>query len=166
MAHWTRAGWRAGVIAGIVILVIVGLVGCGGFGVDVKPVTVNATARVDEPVRIEGEVPVTIQGPIVVRLDLQGATVEYSGTYVSEALMDRIQVNETTAEWISAVIGPPDSRSALSDGTEIWKWVYQPKGSQVSLLSLLGQDKDRPSPQPITAYVRLRDGVVIDKWRG
>lgn len=133
-------------------------------GFDVKPVTVNATAHVDQPVEIKGEVPIVLKGPIVVQL--QGPSVEYTGTYVSDALMERVQLGSTTSEWIRAVIGEPDSTAKMADGSEIWKWVYRPKGSQFMLLSLPGQEKQSPTPQPITAYVRVKDDVVVDKWRG
>jgi hypothetical protein len=64
-----------------------------------------------------------------------------------------------------AVVGKPDTVTRMSDGSEIWKWVYRPAG-QMTLLTLPGQEKQPPSPQPITAYVKLVNGLVVDKWRG
>ena len=104
-------------------------------------------------------------GPIVVQL--QGPSVEYEGVYVSDALLERLQVGTTTADWVTAVLGEPTSRTTLGDGSEIWKWTYRPIRHQTSLISLLGQgDEEEPNPNPVTAFVRLKDGVVVEKWRG
>jgi hypothetical protein len=168
------------------ILIAIGLgavfVGCGGLSI--QPVTLAEPVRLADPIeladkpilldalRIDDTVPIVITQPVPIALsgpitiNLQGPSVEYQGTYVSEALMERIHLGNTTAEWLLAVIGEPEFRTPMSDGTEIWKWVYRPASAQSPLVSLLGQDDQRPSPQPITAYVRLQDGIVIDKWRG
>jgi hypothetical protein len=179
-------GARALVIALVVAAAVIGaavFVGCGGIGVRMAddigiepvslaepvkvdgPITLDAL-RIDEtvPIAIQGSVPVALAGPITIQLE--GPSVEYEGTYVSEALIERIQLGTTGADWILAVVGEPQSRTTLDDGSEIWKWVYRPTGSQQSLVSLLGQDEEKPQPQPITAFVRLKDGLVIDKWRG
>jgi hypothetical protein len=154
-----------------------------GCGIPIAPVTLAEGVVVEEPIEIahpiqldalrinetvpiviEHPVPIAISGPITIQL--QGPQVEHQGTYVSEALMQRIQIGITDAEWIIAVVGEPDSRHPMSDGTEIWKWVYRPVAAQQPLVDVLGTDDRRPDPQPITAYVRLREGIVVDKWRG
>lgn len=130
------------------------------------PIALDAL-RIDQtvPIQIQGAVPIQLPGPVTIQI--QGPSVEYEGTYISEALMERVQLGTTTGEWILAVIGEPQARTAMSDGSEIWKWVYRPTGSQGSLVNLLGQsDEKKPQPQPITAFVRIKDGVVVDKWRG
>jgi hypothetical protein len=157
-----------------------------GCGIPLAPVTLAEGVVVEEPIeiahpieldalRIDQTVPIVIQHPVPIALpaemppitiQLQGPQVEHRGTYVSEALMQRIQIGITDAEWIVAVVGQPDSRHPMSDGTEIWKWVYRPSASQQPLIDVLGTDDRRPDPQPITAYVRLREGIVVDKWRG
>jgi hypothetical protein len=130
-----------------------------------KPVKLDAL-RIDQtiPIVIEHPVPIALPGPITIQL--QGPGSEYQGTYVSEAMMERIQLGATDGEWLLAVVGEPDSRHAMKDGSEIWKWVYRPAAGALPILNLMGQDEKKPDPQPITAYVRLKDGVVIDKWRG
>lgn len=178
-------GWLvAGVVLVIAIVVAVVFVGCGGVGVrlseeiKVKPIELAGPVKVQGPIeldalRIDQTVPIQIQGAVPIQLpgpvtiQIQGPSIEYEGTYISEALMERVQLGTTTGEWILAVIGEPQARTAMSDGSEIWKWVYRPTGSQGSLVNLLGQtDEKKPQPQPITAFVRIKDGVVVDKWRG
>lgn len=129
------------------------------------PIELDAL-RIDQtvPIAIQHPVPIALEGPITIQL--QGPQIEHQGTYVSAALMDRIQIGMTDAEWIIAVVGEPDSRHPMSDGTELWKWVYRPAAAQQPLIDVLGTEDRRPDPQPITAYVRLQDGIVVDKWRG
>jgi hypothetical protein len=179
---------RRNAVAGLMLIpILVGaavfFVGCGGLAIQPvslkdpvrvanpielsdKPVVLDAL-RIDEtvPIAIAQPVPIALTGPITIKLE--GPSVDYEGIYVSEALMERITLGQTDAEWLSAVIGEPTSRHPMSDGTEIWKWVYRPRGTQTPLVDLLGQGQEkRPDPQPITAFVRLKDGVVVDKWRG
>jgi hypothetical protein len=173
------------IVGGAVFVVLVGaaalFVGCGGFAVQPisfaepvelrdpieladKPILLDAL-RIDQtvPISINQPVPIALTGPI--SISLTGPKVEYAGTYVSESLMERVQIGHTTDEWILAVIGEPDTRHEMSDGSVIWKWVYRPTATMPSLITLPGTE-GRPDPQPITAYVRMRDGIVIDKWRG
>jgi hypothetical protein len=172
------------IVVAVVMASILGavFVGCGGLAIQPvtladpvevagpielsdKPILLDAL-RIDEvvPISIATPVPIALSGPITI--NLQGPSVDYQGTYVSEALMERIHLGNTTSEWLLAVIGEPEFRTPMSDGTEIWKWVYRPASAQQPLVNLLGQDDQRPTPQPITAYVRLQDGIVVDKWRG
>lgn len=132
----------------------------------VEPIEV--VLRVDEgglPVRIttdEHGLPVRTTGDS--EMGIKQPSVRYEGVYVSEDLMERVQIGETTGEWILAVIGEPMERSTLSDGTEIWRWEFRPLDTGGPLVGLGGEQA--PQPMPIIAYVRLRDGLVIDKFRG
>lgn len=121
----------------------------------------NATAHAD----LKGDMTARVElaGPI--QINMQGPVVTYKGTYVSEGLFGRILVGNTKPDWILAVIGEPDIRAPLDDGTEIWRWAYRPVQQQGSLLSVFGSNKDEPKLQTVTCYVRLDKGVVIEKWR-
>ncbi len=59
-------------------------------------------------------------------------SVKYAGTYVSEAMLERVKLNSTTSEWLVAAWKEPTGRTTLTDGTEIWKWSYQPVEEQTS----------------------------------
>lgn len=180
MGRWIVA---AAILAAVVVGAVV-FVGCGGVGVDVarpirvEPIELARPIELAGPIRLEqlqigGTVPIVIQSGVPIQLpgpvtiQVQGPSVEYEGTYVSEALMERILVGQTTGEWVLAVVGPPQTKTPMSDGTEIWKWVYRPTGTTAPLLPVLGEgDREKPHPQPITAFVRIKEGVVVDKWRG
>lgn len=60
--------------------------------------------------------------PIVVRM--QGPSVRYSGTFVSEPLFAEIQAGRTSAAWVLAAFSEPDRRAAAPEGGECWVWAY------------------------------------------
>jgi hypothetical protein len=53
----------------------------------------------------------------------------------------------------------------LDDGTAVWKWVYRENGFNTSILQVTGAGDSPTLPQVLT-FIRMRDGTVIDKWRG
>lgn len=142
------------------------LVACGH-----STATLDGTMNVAGTMTVDGEMKgeMRLAGPIEISMRIDGPSVEYTGVYVSESLLERVTPNETRADWLLAVFGEPTSRSPLDDGSEIWKWAYVPvrqkSGAIVTFLSLGGDDKDEPTIQTSTTIVQLRDGVVIEKWR-
>jgi hypothetical protein len=138
-------------------ITLLALSGCG-------ETTLKSDSRIDmrmsEPMRIE----IAMAEPIKVDVNIQGPAIVYEGTFVSEELMEQVDVDKTTAEWVLAVVGEPDQRNAVSDGSEIWRWAYRPTRQQGSFVNFLGGDD--PQPHHILAYVRVRNGIVIEKWRG
>lgn len=138
------------------MLVASGLSGC-------SPIEGRFTA--DANAKLDGAMTMRLEGPIV--MQMQGPTVRYEGTYVSKELAERIEVNKTRTDWLLAVIGEPNGTASLDDGTEIWKWSYRPTEQTSSVVSVFGGggSKEEPRLQPVTTYVRLRSGVVIERWR-
>jgi len=117
---------------------------------------------------MRGELQTTLKldGPMTIQMQMQGPTVKYDGVYISEKLFDRVKVGETRADWLLAVFGEPTGKGPLENGDEIWKWAYRPLEQTTSVLSVFGGGtKDEPSLQPATAFVRLKDGAVVEKWR-
>jgi hypothetical protein len=112
--------------------------------------------------KLATEVTMKLDGPVT--MNMQGPTIKFSGVYVSQELLDRVELNVTTTDWIIAVFGEPTAKTELRDASEIWKWNYMPMEQQVSFLSLFGGKNDEARPQPWTVFLRLRDGVVIQKW--
>ncbi|MGH7132710.1 MAG: hypothetical protein ACREJO_12265 [Phycisphaerales bacterium] len=107
-----------------------------------------------------------LEGPIQIQMQMQGPTVKYEGTFVSEKLLEHVKVGETRSDWLVAVFGEPTSRAVLGDGSEIWKWSYRPLEAQGSVFSVFGGGaKDEPKLQQSTTFVRLNNSVVIEKWR-
>ena len=107
-----------------------------------------------------------IEGPIQVQMQMQGPSVKYSGVYVSENLLKRVELKETRADWLLAVFGEPTSRTKLDDDSQIWKWAYVPVEQETSLFTVFSSGgKDEPKIQTATTFVHLRDGVAVEKWR-
>ena len=104
---------------------------------------------------------------------VSGGTVKYEGTYISGDLLEMVQVNHTTGDWLLAVFGQPTDRSTLDDGSEIWRWVYRPVEQeqipQVVQVTALGVgEKDKPKMSAVyqIAFVQLRNNKVVSKGRG
>lgn len=117
--------------------------------------------------RLEGDVALKLEGPIQMNMQLQGPTIRYEGTNISDELLERVNPGKTTGEWVEAVLGEPSKKTPLSDGTEIWRWTYKPVAQEVSVVSLFGGGSEKePKLASTTVYVQLRDGIVIDKWKG
>jgi hypothetical protein len=89
-----------------------------------------------------------------------------SGSYVAESTFDKIQPGKTSAGWVKATLGEPNSKEAVeSTGSEIWKYSYtQTKESSGAVFLLFsGHDTKETTGH---AYVEMKDGVVVNKWRG
>lgn len=107
-----------------------------------------------------------LEGPIQIQMQLQGPTVKYDGVYVSDKLLDRVEVGKTRPDWLIAVLGEPTGKAPLDDGSEIWKWSYRPLEQEASVFSVFGGgSQNEPKLQPSTAFVRLNGRVVVEKWR-
>jgi hypothetical protein len=142
-------------LVGALALMCVVLAGCG----DTRVQTEHTMHLDMEPLELR----LALDGPI--QLMMEGPSVTYDGTFVSEEQLEWVDEKETTAEWVRAVFGEPDVITPLSDGTEIWRWSFRPTRAQGELLHIFGTEKE-PEPSHITTMVRIRDGVVIEKRRG
>lgn len=125
-----------------------------------NPMTMNGN--------LKGELVTTVRlaEPIQLQMQLQGPTIRYEGTYISDELVERIQVGKTTDDWILAVLGEPTGRSKLRDGTEIWQWIYRPVVQEASVVEVFAKDEKEPKLATRIVFVQIRGTVVIDKWKG
>ncbi len=125
-----------------------------------------------DPVRLEsslkGDLATTIklEGPIQFQAQLQGPTIKYEGTYISDELLEQVEVSKTTSDWILAVFGKADAESPLKDGTEIWRWTYRPVEQQASMVELWTKTEKEPKLATRGVFIQFRDGVVVRKWKG
>jgi outer membrane protein assembly factor BamE (lipoprotein component of BamABCDE complex) len=87
-----------------------------------------------------------------------------SGNYVPDNTFDKIEPGKTTQAWVKAVLGEPSNKST-ADGTEIWKWTYTERKESSGAIFLIFGGHDEKE-QSHAAYVELKDGVVVNKWRG
>jgi outer membrane protein assembly factor BamE (lipoprotein component of BamABCDE complex) len=88
-----------------------------------------------------------------------------SGNYVSEDTFSRIKPGKTTAGWVAATLGEPTTRTHLDDGSEVWKWTYtETRDSSGAVFLLFGHRSQRTTDG--AAFVELKNGLVVNKWRG
>ena len=114
-----------------------------------------------KPLRMEATL--DLKGPIT--MQVQGPSVRYEGTYVSDALFDLVKEGETSESWIIAAFGEPDRASELEDGSALLVWEYnltEVEGSGLNIVDFGGEKH----PAKITTMVQIRAGVVLHKWRG
>lgn len=152
-----HAATRCSVGAGAAVLAFIGP-GCGE-----SKMTMDGTLRGEMKADLNGAL--RLEGPVQIQMEMRGPTVRYEGVFISERLLDRVEVNKTSTDWLLAVLGEPTGRAELRDGTYIWKWSYRPLEQEASVISVFGSGKkDEPALQPSTVFVRLRNDVVIEKW--
>lgn len=150
-------------IVGVVVAAL-GLSACA-------PLQFEGALRMEGPLemRIEGPLEMRIDGPLEVRIE--GPLVFSDGSYISDENFARLEVG-SDAGWAVALFGEPDQRTTLSDGTEVWRWQFRHVGTNPSLVSIGEGDVENPtspdlkSTMVVTTFVHVRDGLVIDKWRG
>jgi outer membrane protein assembly factor BamE (lipoprotein component of BamABCDE complex) len=85
------------------------------------------------------------------------------GQYVSATTLEQIKPG-STPEYVLSLLSEPTTKTALSDGTEIWKWSYSKSTSSKSSLLLL-IDAEKCSSNRYNAYVQFENGVVAKTWR-
>ncbi|MDZ4753947.1 MAG: hypothetical protein SGJ11_05565 [Phycisphaerae bacterium] len=123
-----------------------------------KPLQLDSTMKLEGSFRLDG--------PVEITMNMTGPSTKYTGTYVSEKLLERVRLNSTRADWLVAVFGEPDVQAKLDDGTEIWRWSYLPLEQQGAIVDVFSTGgKDEPTVKQSVTVIQLRDGVVIDKWR-
>src|SRR5688572_11015273 len=93
------------------------------------------------------------------------STQQRTGNYVADTTFSQIEPGKTTAGWVLATLGEPDSKTKVEGAAEVWKWRYTEKRESNAAVFLLfgGSDKKETTG---TAFVELKDGVVTNKWRG
>jgi outer membrane protein assembly factor BamE (lipoprotein component of BamABCDE complex) len=108
-----------------------------------------------------GAVLLTLSGCLVSGSSNQQRT----GNYVADTTFSQIEAGKTTAGWVLAALGEPDTKTKADGGAEVWKWRYTEKRESNTAVFLLfgGSDKKETNG---TAFVELKDGVVTNKWRG
>lgn len=147
----------------IAFLSVAALAGCVE-----NPMTMNGNFKGDLNGTLKGDLVTTVRlaEPIQLQMQMQGPTIRYEGTYISDELVERIQVGKTTDDWIVAVLGEPTAKAELRDGTEVWRWVYRPVTQEASVIEVFAKDEKEPKLATRVVFVQLRGGVVIDKWKG
>lgn len=105
----------------------------------------------------------------LVTLGLNGCVIntgshrETSGRYIGEQTFEQVSPGKSK-EFVLAVLGEPSSKTPLSDGTEIWKWIYKQKNkSSGSVLFVFNGDSTTETET--STFVQFKDDVVSQAWR-
>ena len=89
-----------------------------------------------------------------------------SGNYVADTTFSQIEPGKTTAGWVQATLGDPSSKEKVdASNSEIWKYTYTEKKNSSGAVFLIfgGSDSKETTGH---AFVEIKDGVVVNKWRG
>jgi outer membrane protein assembly factor BamE (lipoprotein component of BamABCDE complex) len=88
---------------------------------------------------------------------------ERSGNYIGEETLRQVQPGHSQ-EYVRALFGDPTSRSAVSEGVELWKWTYeQETRSSGSVLLVFSSRRSTESGGAV--YVEFTDAQVSKIWR-
>jgi len=91
-------------------------------------------------------------------------TSRRSGNYVSDATFAQIEPGKTTSAWVRETMGPPTSISNVGD-MQIWRYTYsERKDSNGAVFLVFGGHSETETEH--TAFVQMKDGVVVKAWRG
>ncbi len=145
-----------------IVTVIPLLVGCSDSMRLESAMRMDGQMKLASDMKVEGAM--RFDGPI--QIQMQGPRVEYTGVFISEALVERVVIGETRSDWILAVFGEPTARASLDDGSEIWKWAYVPLYEEKPVFAMLSTGgRDEPTVTQATTFVHLRDGIAVEAWR-
>ncbi|MCA9305334.1 MAG: hypothetical protein R3B46_03255 [Phycisphaerales bacterium] len=128
---------------------------------------VLAGCSAPDPMRLDSTL--RLDGPVTVNMNMQmeGPASRYTGTFVSEALFEAIELKETRIEWVIATFGEPDRRADTSTGGEYLVWDYRADTVQGHPLRLTGiGDDENQTPSSMTVTLEVVNGIVLRKWRG
>jgi hypothetical protein len=92
------------------------------------------------------------------------ARTETSGRRVTESGLAGLEPGVATEEVVVTTLGPPTTRHAMSDGSELWEYVWEERRKRDSAVFLLfgSSSDDRKEHR---AFVHIRGGVVERAWR-
>jgi len=87
---------------------------------------------------------------------------EHTGIYVSEKTLAQIQPGKDKS-YVIALIGDPETKHTLDDGSELWKWSYsEEKTSRGSVIFLISSNKTVATKR--ATFVEFRDSKVVKAW--
>ena len=89
---------------------------------------------------------------------------EYSGRYIGAETFAQIEPGTTNREFVLATLGEPSGKTALSDGSEIWKWEYRKSRSGSGTVFLL-LNADNHTESVGGTYVEIKNDIVTKAWR-
>src|SRR5438270_12546608 len=84
-----------------------------------------------------------------------------TGNYVADSTFSKIEPGKTSAGWVKATLGEPDSKQKVdASDSEIWKYSYtEKKDSSGSIFLLFGGHDTKETTGH--AFVEIKDGIVV-----
>ncbi|MBX3375772.1 MAG: hypothetical protein KF678_02060 [Phycisphaeraceae bacterium] len=89
---------------------------------------------------------------------------EYCGRFIGPETIRQIEPGKSKDDFVIALLGPPSSKTQVSDGSEVWKWGYRKVHASRGKVFLLVSANDSTVTQGAT-YIVMRDGVVEKVWQ-
>ena len=133
-----------------------------------KPLKLESSMNGQLATQLDGRLATSfkLDGPVQIQMQLQGPTINYVGTYISDELYDQITLAQATDDWLIAVLGEPTARTPLRDGSEVWRWTYAPTTQQGAVIEIFDKSDKPPKLASRAVFVQLRDLKAIRKWKG
>jgi outer membrane protein assembly factor BamE (lipoprotein component of BamABCDE complex) len=97
-------------------------------------------------------------------LVVSNSQTQYSGRYISESRLERIEPGRSTADDVLDELGEPTTRTGNPDGSEVWRYEYTKTKSSRGTVFLLFAGSNRTETNG-EVQVTLQDGVVKRVWR-
>lgn len=94
----------------------------------------------------------------------KSVTLGSKGPMVSAKTLEQIEPGRTSKAKVIALLGEPNTKQELDDGTELYKYVYtkQTKTNAVVFLLLTSHDT---MDERSELFVEIKDGVVQNFWK-
>ena len=87
-----------------------------------------------------------------------------TGDYVPPEILEKIAMGDRQ-ETVVSLLGEPTTKTAASDGTDIWMWVHSEETTQKGAVFLILSKKETTT-KTVTVFVEFRNGLVSRTWRG
>ena len=94
----------------------------------------------------------------------KSVTLGSNGPRVSAKTLEQIEPGRTSKAKVIALLGEPNSKQELDDGTELYKYVYSKQTTKNAVVFLLLTSHDTLDERS-ELFVEIKDGVVQNFWK-
>ncbi len=94
----------------------------------------------------------------------KSVTLGSKGPMVSAKTLEQIVPGRTSKAKVIALLGEPNSKQELDDGTELYKYVYTKQTQKNAVVFLLLTSHDTMDERS-ELFVEIKDGVVQNFWK-
>ena len=94
----------------------------------------------------------------------KSVTLGSKGPMVSAKTLEHIEPGKTSKAKVLALLGEPNSKRQIEDGTEIYKYVYTKQTKKNAVVFLL-LTSNVTTDERTELFVEIKDGVVQSLWK-